>query len=397
MQVPLEYHASVSELVQMLEKGHHGVQLDAEAWDRLVTWIDLNVPDHGSWHEHRGGNRSDQERRRLEMRRLYANRAENPEVAPQIEVQPVAFVKPESNDEPVPETPRVAGWPFDQSEAVRRVQATGLPPQFTVDLAENIQLNLVLIPAGRFVMGDREGPPDETPQAVVEIERPFYLGQFEVTNQQYAVFDPSHDVGYISFYNKDHSSRGEVVDRDTQPVIRVSWDRAMDFCQWLSDKTGRQISLPTEAQWEWACRAGTDTPLAFGAPSDDFGRWANLADQRVNGLTRRDSPNWIPSIDTVDDGATVTQTVGRYQPNAWGLYDMHGNVVEWTRTAYRPYPYDAADGRDAPAADGLRSVRGGSFYDRPHRARSGFRQYYQPWQRVFNVGFRVVMQVADTP
>jgi formylglycine-generating enzyme required for sulfatase activity len=393
MQVPLEYHASVSELVQMLEKGHHGVRLDEEAWDRLVTWIDLNVPDHGSWHEHRDGQRSNQVDRRLEMRRLYANRAEDPEQAAAIEVAAVSFVEPVPNDQPLPEPPSLTGWPFDPAEAARRVEATGLAPELSVNLAEGIQLDLVLIPAGRFVMGDREGAADECLQTVVEIDRPFYMGRFEVTNQQYAAFDPSHDVGYISFYNKDHSSRGEVVSRETQPVIRVAWERAREFCDWLSATTGRQFRLPTEAQWEYACRAGTDTPLAFGSTMDDFGRWANLADQGVNRLTRRDSPPWIPSIDAVDDGATVTQTVGKYQPNAWGLYDMHGNVAEWTGTAYRPYPYDTGDGRDDPAAGGPKVVRGGSFYDRPHRARSGFRQNYQPWQRVFHVGFRVVMDV----
>ena len=251
----------------------------------------------------------------------------------------------------------------------------------------------VTIPAGQFVMGSADAYIDESPQAVVEIERPFYMGRFEITNRQYALFDASHDVGYISFYNKDHSSRGEVVHRETQPVIRLTWDRAVDYCHWLSEETGYRFSLPTEAQWEYACRAGTNTPFSFGSQSNAFGRWANLADTRVNALTRRDSPNWIPSIDTVDDGATVTQTVGKYQPNAWGLFDMHGNVAEWTRTAYRPYPYDTGDGRDEPAASGPKSVRGGSFYDRPRRAGSAFRQHYEPWQRVFNVGFRVVMEV----
>ena len=89
----------------------------------------------------------------------------------------------------------------------------------------------------------------------------------------------------------------------------------------------------------------------------------------------------------------MTQSVGKYLPNAFGLYDMHGNVAEWTRTAYLPYPYDAGDGRDDPGASGNKSVRGGSFYDRPMRARSAFRQNYPAWQRVYNVGFRVVMDV----
>ncbi|KKK51814.1 hypothetical protein LCGC14_3111180, partial [marine sediment metagenome] len=102
---------------------------------------------------------------------------------------------------------------------------------------------------------------------------------------------------------------------------------------------------------------------------------------------------WIPSVASVNDGAVIAATVGRYAANAWGLKDMHGNVAEWTRSAYRPYPYDAHDGRDQPGAEGNKSVRGGSWYDRPKRARSAFRQNFQPWQPVYNVGFRVVVEI----
>ena len=94
----------------------------------------------------------------------------------------------------------------------------------------------------------------------------------------------------------------------------------------------------------------------------------------------------------VHDGAVVTQAVGRYPANAWGLFDMAGNAAEWTRSAYRPYPYNVADGREDPSAGGTKVVRGGSFYDRPERARSGFRLNYPPWQRVYNVGFRVAVE-----
>ena len=91
----------------------------------------------------------------------------------------------------------------------------------------------------------------------------------------------------------------------------------------------------------------------------------------------------------------VTTNVGRYQPNAWGLYDMIGNAAEWTRTAYRPYPYHADDGRDDPAAAGTKVVRGGSLYDRPYRATASYRMHYQPWQHVFDVGFRIIVEVDE--
>jgi formylglycine-generating enzyme required for sulfatase activity len=392
LQQPLEYHASTSELIQLLDKGHYNVKLDLESWDRLVTWIDLNVPDHGSWSEHRRGH-SPMEARRLEMRTRFANRPEDPEAIPELPVEPVAYVAPAPLP-PKPAVPACDGWPLDAAEAARRQQAAGPKPELKLDLPRGLSLEMRLIPAGQFVMGaaDGAGAADEVPATIVRIERPFYMGKFEVTNAQYAVFDSTHDSAYISILNKDQSIRGEAANRERQPVIRVNWNQAQQFCRWLSQETGARFDLPTEAQWEYACRAGTATSLAFGSCASDFSQLANLADQRVNDLARGDSPRWIPSLPGSNDGSMISDQVGKYPANAFGLCDMHGNVAEWTRTAYRPYPYAAGDGRDNPAADGKKVVRGGSWYDRPHRARSSFRLAYEPWQRVFNVGFRVVME-----
>jgi len=387
MQVPLEYHVSTSELVQMLEKGHHGVKLDKEAWDRIVTWIDLNVPDHGTWTEHRRI-AGDFEQRRAEMRQRYANVTDKPEVYPSTEVKKAQFVRPRPVARPAVIKAHVASWPMGVDNARLRQQNAGVPPELSFDLADGVKLELVLIPAGEFVMGSANGYPDEYPTAPVKIHKPFYMGKFEVTNSQYALFDKTHRAGYISVYNKDQSRRGEAANRENQPVIRVKWKEATAFCNWLSQKTGRKFSLPTEAQWEYACRAGTDTDMSYGGRDDDFSQYANLADERINSLTPRDSPRWIPSVKGVNDGAVVTTDVGRYKPNAWGLHDMHGNVSEWTSSAYKPYPYKS--GRDT--GDGAKVVRGGSFYDRPKRARSAFRLSYPEWQGVFNVGFRVVCE-----
>ncbi len=93
-----------------------------------------------------------------------------------------------------------------------------------------------------------------------------------------------------------------------------------------------------------------------------------------------------------NDGALVAVAPGKYRPNPWGLFDMHGNVAEWTRTSYRPYPYVADDGRDDPQTAGRKVARGGSWFDRPRRSTSSYRLSYQPYQRVFNVGFRVVCE-----
>ena len=119
--------------------------------------------------------------------------------------------------------------------------------------------------------------------------------------------------------------------------------------------------------------------MNFGALEADFGKFANLADRSVLHICRGD-PQWIPCVNAVQDGAAVTSVAGRYSPNAWGLCDLHGNAAEWTLSDY---------------GDGKKVVRGGSFYDRPKRANSAFRLGYEPWQRVFNVGFRVVCEVGD--
>jgi len=391
LQKPYEWHADTSELVQMLQKGHHGVRLDAEAWDRLITWIDLNVPCHGTWSEHRQIAGKYHERRLL-MRKLYANRPEDPEKYPTPSPPRPAFVKPQPEPERKPYAGKVPGWPFDAAEAKKRQKAVGLPTELKIKLTDKITLDLVLIPPGEFIMGSWDGELDEYPQCRVKIEKPFYMGKFEITNEQYALFDSYHDSGYISVFNKDQNTRGIPANRPKQPVIRVSWKEAMEFCYWLSQKTGRKFTLPTEAQWEWACRAGTATPLYYGAVDANFSKLANLADSRLVALCRRDSPKWIPHIPTANDGSVVAADVGRYPPNPFGLHDMHGNVFEWTLTTYKPYPYDPADGRDSGKPEGKKVVRGGSFYDRPKRARSAFRLAYHPWQPVFNVGIRVVCE-----
>jgi formylglycine-generating enzyme required for sulfatase activity len=181
----------------------------------------------------------------------------------------------------------------------------------------------------------------------------------------------------------------------------------MAFCRWLSHQTGRPFSLPTEAQWEWACRAGSAEPLFFGDLDADFSAFSNVADAKLaefasdvwdnskplKNPTRYDE--WFPKDTRFNDAALLSVEPGRYRPNLWGLYDVHGNVAEWTRTTYRPYPYDTGDGRDELASKGRKVVRGGSWFDRPKRSTSSFRLSYPPYQRVFNVGFRVVCEVSD--
>jgi formylglycine-generating enzyme required for sulfatase activity len=404
--LPWEFHADTTRLVQMLQKGHHDVRLDDESWDRLITWIDLNAPFHGSWADIRGSEIGEHVRRqcqrRNEMRAQYAGMSEELAAAP-----------PAPTVEPIVPPPRparktievaCADWPFNAEEAVRRQRGSGLEPaELTVELAEGVRLDLVPVPAGEFVMGQEDGCDDERPSSPVKIAKPFWIGRCEVTNAQFAAFDPRHDSRMEpgDFIHFSPGERGWPLSRPAQPVVRVSWHQALAFCRWLSEKTGRHFHLPTEAQWEYACRAGTATPLSYGETSRDFSTWANLSDARHAAIDPfgwvgrvQTLPAWRPAETHRDDGQRVSAPVSSYSPNAWGLCDMHGNVAEWTRSAYRPYPYRDRDGRNDLAARGKRVVRGGSWYDRPKRCRSAFRQAYPADQPVYDVGFRVVCAPA---
>ena len=397
LQKPLEYHADTSELVQMLKRGHYNVKLDAEAWERLVTWIDLNVPDHGTWTEHVNGARPVMQRR-MEMHAKYGNRTDDPEAVPApSNKEPVAYVAPAPLPERKPSNLRVDGWPFDAAEAAKRVTAAKLPPTLKIEVADGKTLDLALIPAGEFIMGDAAGENDEFPVSRVKVDKPFYMGTLEISNAQYAAFDTKHDSGVISMTGKDQGERGITINQPNQPVVRISWNEAVAFCKWLSQKTGKKFTLPTEAQWEWACRAGTESPFAYGTRDSDFSKFANLADASLNQLDRGDAPPWHPRDRRFNDGCGVTADVGRYEPNGWGLRNMHGNAAEWTLSSYRAYPYADGDGRNEAKPDAMKTVRGGSWFDRPQHARSAARLPYRPWQAVYNVGFRVVMSAEGQP
>jgi formylglycine-generating enzyme required for sulfatase activity len=386
----------------MLAKGHHGVELDGEAWDRLVTWIDFNSPYHGRWSTIVGDSAKPLEERRAALRACYAKVEENHE---QLPAEPAPVMAPVM---PPPEAPRppalaVPGWPFGPQEA-RRLQAAAGKEPLRIDLGDGIHMDLVPIPAGAFAMGSVTGYPDEFPMSAVRIGSGFWMGKTEVTNRQFRRFDPAHDSREEDRHGYQFGIPGYTVNEPDMPAVRLSWSQAVAFCDWLSARTGKAVSLPTEAQWEWACRAGSGTPFWYGGLDTDFSPFANLGDASLADFSgdpytldrvkaRYNNPenphdNWIPQEARFNDGGFVSEPVGKYKPNPWDLHDMHGNVAEWTSSPYRPYPYAETGTLAGPVK---RVVRGGSWYDRPKRCASSYRFGYREYQKVFNVGFRVVL------
>jgi formylglycine-generating enzyme required for sulfatase activity len=250
-------------------------------------------------------------------------------------------------------------------------------------------MHFSLIPAGRFVMGAAEDFADESPPTVVTVDRPFYLGRFEVTNEQYAQFDPQHDSGVINERWKDRSRRGTPINQPDAPVVRITWQQAKAFCDWLTEQTGKRCSLPTEAEWEWACRAGSASRFHVGEYESGQEAFANIADETARRW------NHGRAEEGYRDDCQFTARGGGFDANAWGLYDMHGNVAEWCLSAYRSYPYEASDGRNDPHAPGARVVRGGSWNDTLRFATSASRWRYEPYKPVYNVGFRVRVDAEE--
>lgn len=389
---PLEFNAMTSELIQMLKKGHHGVTLTTEDWDRLYTWIDLNVPYFGTWTE-RGAKQHYIQSRRDYEKRLAALDYNPEEIINPYEPGKVAFEAPATVEN---KTDAIAldDWPFDGSKR------QGKQETMTLNIGGDQTLTLVKIPSGSFIMGSNSESPAEAPAHVATIDKPFYMGTTEITMGMMQQFDPTFENGVYDMHYKDQVRRGYFVNDPDFPAIRVSYEKAEAFCAWLSEKTGKKVRLPTEVEWEYACRAGTDTPMNYGDFNTDFGTHANLADVTMKRLAvhgidpqpiRNPDKWWDYELKDPRfyDKVLHLAKVGSYTANAFGLKDMHGNVAEWTSSPFTAYP----GGVEVEAFDpALRVIRGGSWYQRQHRATSAWRWGYPTWQRPYNVGFRVVVE-----
>lgn len=403
---PYEYHASVSPVVQMLKRGHHGVGLTDKEWRTFYNWIDFNAPYHSTFKmvDYKGYN---QISRRKELSDKYgANSsidwdgeiiayANYLKTLPKVEPFKPAKQEPKGKKEI-----KLKGWPF-ATEDIAKLLAKETVTKKTIELGNGIKMNFVRIPAGKFVMG-KNGTFDYSPSFVAKVDKAYWMGEIEVSNEQMRAIMPNHNSRFIQQQWKDHVGPGYIANSAKQAAIRMTWEEAMEYCKLLSQKTGLKVTLPTETQWEWACHAGTNTDFWYGNFNTNFAPFENLADKQLNKLAvsgvdpqpQPESWAWYkyytyhPKDNTVDDGSMLTVKGANYKPNAFGLYDMQGNVSEWTRSDYLAYPLKAKD----KATNELKVVRGGSWIDPPKTSTSYFRKSFLPWQSVHNVGFRVIIE-----
>ena len=301
----------------------------------------------------------------------------------------------------------------------------------------SLGMPFVRVPAGSFQMGGV--PPvdtlakiypqlerkrltdltDETPAHEVHIRRAFYLGQHEVTVGQFQRFlalsshqpeseaDGTGGYGYNAQYDPATTTRGDAFEgRDTRyswrnsgfeqgsdhPVVNVTWNDAQALAQWLTRTEGHIYRLPTEAEWEYACRAGSRTLYPHGDDPSGLVKVANTFDQAAAPLW----PRWRQQALPGDDGYAFTAPVGSYAPNAFGLYDMLGNAWEWVSDWHEDTYYAHAPQNDpqGPSTGNVRVRRGGSWHTWSLYARCGFRNWNTPQTRYTLVGMRLVREIA---
>ena len=252
--------------------------------------------------------------------------------------------------------------------------AEHLQAQTPKEITNSIGMKLMLVPKGTFMMGSpeseqrREG--NET-QHEVTISKDYYLGVYEVTQAEYQ---------QVMNKNPSYFQGAKIRDSSRHPVEQVSWNDAVEFCKRLSElpeekRAGRVYRLPTEAEWEYACRAGSKTAYSFGESSKALDDYA-----------------WY-------DGGSNRQThpVGEKKPNAWGLFDMHGNVWEWCSDWYGQYPKGVVSDPAGPKEGSARVQRGGGWVGLAAVCRSAHRDGFVPSVRDGDGGFRVALSSAGIP
>lgn len=307
-------------------------------------------------------------------------------------------------------------------------------PEFT----NSIGMPMVRIPHGEFLMGSDEPIAtlqkdfplmerqrleelrDEAPVHKVRITRDFYIGATEVTVGQFRAFleqsgyvpesiaDGTGGYGYRADYDPEKSTRGDAFEgrdtryswknpgfaqTDTHPVVNVTWGDAQAMAHWLSQREGRSYRLPTEAEWEYAARAGTRTRYHSGDAPESQLAVANTFDA----ASKVNWPKFEQHALKGNDGYAFTAPVASFAPNAFGLYDMHGNAWEWTQDLYDEnyYAHSPTNDPKGPAKGNVYVRRGGSWHTWPLYTRSSYRNWNSPQTRYTLVGMRLLMEAQQ--
>lgn len=294
----------------------------------------------------------------------------------------------------------------------KSVASQNVPLKSPTKFTNSIGMELNLIPPGEFQMGSNDGlltvQSDVQPVHSVVIGRPFYIGKHEVTVAQFQKFvDQS---GYLTQAEKEGGSDScRSIERNTtyrwnrnlelnwqnpgieqdpsHPVIHVSWNDAREFCKWLSKQESKSYRLPTEAEWEYACRAGSQSEMSFKLTNESLALCVNIADPSLLKVNNR-----LKFGSMFPDNHLRTAPVDSGIPNAFGLYNMHGNAAEWCQDWYDSlyYTNSGRDDPQGPETGQERSIRGGFYYSRMEFASSSARDSASPDTRRIGLGFRVV-------
>ena len=249
--------------------------------------------------------------------------------------------------------PAYPAWDGKESVA-GYAKRTGLKPEETLDIG-GVKLELALIPAGSFTMGSPETEPGRSPnekQRKVTLTQPFYLGKYTVTEAQF------------------QAAMGGPSGKADMPIHGKAFNEADACGKKMSELARREVKLPTEAQWEYACRAGSSTRFNTGDSDNDL-----------------DKAGWY-----VGNGGGAPHPVGLKTPNAWGLYDMHGNIRQFMRDFWSEDLVPSDVDPEGPASGELHSVRGGAYTSKPHVCRSAVRR---PQEKLTLVGFRVLVTIKQ--
>ena len=297
-------------------------------------------------------------------------------------------------------------WPFDESEAKAGQAAWAKSLGQPVVEQNSAGMDMILLPPGTYTMGspadEKHRNDDGETQVSVTLTRAYRMSRTEVTVGQFRKFVTSRtykpeaecdgrggvgvDESTGSFKQKPEYTwkNAGFPQTESHPVVNVSWNDAVAYCEWLSAAEGQRYRLPTEAEWEWACRAGTRTAWSSGSDPEGLATTGNVAD----GTAKAKFSGWTTI--SGKDGFVCTAPVGQFRANGFGLSDMHGNVWEWCGDWYGE---KLAGGRDpAGALSGSRRVnRGGSWSSTPALCRSAFRVGVDPYYRFHDLGFRLVL------